>query len=63
MITSASIGGKKLNFNHPPPIRPILISKTKIKIATVKNGFLTDFISNGLYLFLMKFFKVVSIFD
>ena len=35
LITSPSIGGKKLNFNHPPPMRPMLISKIKMKIDNV----------------------------
>ena len=60
---SPSMGGKKLNFSHPPPIRPIFRSKIKTKIDIVKNGFLIDLSNRGLYLFLIKFFRLFSILD
>ena len=39
ITTSPSMGGKKLNFSHPPPIRPIFRSNIKTKIDIVKKRF------------------------
>ena len=41
------MGGKKQNFSHPPPMRPMLISNMKMKIDIVRYGFLVDFINNN----------------